>query len=749
MADAGSGSERERRIRAELRKRFLSVARERVAAISQMSLDLEKGERDPQLIENLQREIHTLKGEARLVGFLELNSVVHQVEDVVATIVSETGDHVERFDLVMAGIDVVSELIDSPDQENPIAREFLARSTAEVLPAPGPRPPSGLPPKTGVPSPAPAGNVTTRDGDSTSGTPPRPERGPSDSVAVHAPGRISSEDVDRISQLVAELGQLRSQRDETLRVMRAFVHTLRSDTERSQLLSRVSPPEKERAAAPGTVSTASLRRLQHWIRRLEEMEAESLHRHEALEEVLKGVRMVTLESFLAGYPRAVRAMAREIGKEVEVGVTGAAFGVDRAVLGAIADPLIHILRNSVDHGMELPEERSRAGKDVKGRLAIHAEKAGSRIVVTVADDGRGIDLDAVRARAVEAGLLSEEAAAGATRSALFELLFAPGFTTSRSVSALSGRGVGMDVVKRRIEAIGGDVELESERSQGTRIRLRIPASLVATTALIVGEGASLFGIPSRAVARVTRLRRDDLRPAAVGPVFYLEEEMVPVAPLAPLVGIPLGVREEGILVVVVEHRQRKLGLIVDRVIGVRSLLHHEFDPFLGGIELVGGTAVLGEGSIVLMIDDAALFRVSRLPHREREPGSATGTIDPLVLVVEDSHITRALLVELLRGVGCRVIEAENGLEALQKSSAAKVRLILLDLDMPVMNGFEFLTEMQKSGGPPAPCVVFSSRDSDEDRRRCLDLGAADYLVKSQFSEADMLSRIGRFLGSLG
>jgi chemotaxis protein histidine kinase CheA/ActR/RegA family two-component response regulator len=460
---------------------------------------------------------------------------------------------------------------------------------------------------------------------------------------------------------------------------------------------------------------------------------------------LREIRMMPISSLFGGYLRAARDLGRDLGKPVRVQVQGDSVGADKRVLDQIAEPLLHLVRNAVDHGLEPPAGRKAAGKAAQGLLSLKASQAGGRLKVTVSDDGGGLDAEAIGRAAVSRGLLTEAERSQAAREQLLEYVFREGFSTKTEVSDVSGRGVGLDVVRRRIEGLGGTVSVVSERGRGTTFLLDVPLSLALVDVLLFRDGGITYALPTSCLDRVLTLDAGQLMSAAGGTVFNIESEIVPLGDLAAIVGGEAASHDEADRVLVVAQRGRKMGIRVSQVLGYRSLVQREPDAFLEGVRLLAATAQLGEGDMALVLDPGELIAAGGATARTA-PRAAVARKERSILLVDDSEITRLLLAEVFQRLGYEVREASDGARALEAVLLRRPDLILLDIDMPVMSGFQFLERFRADrAGPHVPVIMFSSRGSDEDRRRSVELGADAYLVKSRFQESDLVEAVQRFL----
>ncbi len=328
-----------------------------------------------------------------------------------------------------------------------------------------------------------------------------------------------------------------------------------------------------------------------------------------LQDELLRARMLPIDRLFKKFPRMVRDLARSMGKEIEFTVRGGETELDRALIEVLGDPLIHLLRNAVDHGLETAEERRRAGKDPVGRVSLLAYQRDNTIVVEVADDGRGIDPERMRAAAVAKGLLTPDQARELADRDACALIFSPGFSTAAAVSEVSGRGVGMDIVRRNVERVGGRVDLESEVGRGTTFRLVLPLTLATIRALLVRAGEGVFALPLASVAETIRLTRRDVRQVKGQEVIIVRDQVIPLRWLSDCLGFPRGEAgsAERFYSVLVHGGGRQVGLVVDALLGEQEIVIKNLGRFIGGVEGLTGATILGDGSLALILDARGLL----------------------------------------------------------------------------------------------------------------------------------------------
>ena len=469
-----------------------------------------------------------------------------------------------------------------------------------------------------------------------------------------------------------------------------------------------------------------------------------------IEDKLMRLRMVPLSGIEAKLARTVRQAAAASGKAAELAFEGGRTGLDKTVLDAMADPLLHLLRNAVDHGLEPPDVRLALGKPAAGTITLSAGHEGNQVVLTIADDGRGIDFEAVRATAVRRGVVAPAAAAGLTPDDLARVLFEPGFSTRTEVSELSGRGVGLDVVKSKVESLKGTVTLGSVPGRGTTFTVRLPMTLAVARALLVKAAGQTFAIPLDSVEQLLRPDAADLDRVADNPVLRVGGEVFTVVPLAGLLGLPAKPEagSERPPVVLLHAGGRRIALQVDQLVGGREIVIKSLGKYLRRVPCVSGGTLMGDGSVVLILNPADL--AGRGTGRSTlRPATASPVVDPApsaaltLLVVDDSPSVRRVLSGLGQRAGWDVHTAKDGLDALEilQHRAVRPDVVLTDVEMPRMDGYELLGTIRgQSAFAHLPVAMLTSRSGEKHRRKALELGASAYVVKP-YQDADLVEII--------
>ena len=463
-----------------------------------------------------------------------------------------------------------------------------------------------------------------------------------------------------------------------------------------------------------------------------------------MKERLSDARTVRVESLFQRFTRTIRELSRESGKPLQLLVFGGDTAIDRVVFDGLYDPLLHIVRNCVAHGFEPAEERLRRGKPEVGSIWMSARRKGNTIEIEIKDDGRGIQLDKVRRRAVEKGFIAADGTID--DSELMQMIFRPGFSTAETADATSGRGVGMNVVMDRLSALNGTINILSDPGHGTSIRLTLPLSLIIINVIQFRCGNQPFVIPTNLVEEIVLL------PFAEDPPTELShrELTIPVIHLQNVFRLPPATAEPGQLqqrfAIVVQASGRNLALLVDAIISQEDTVIKPFGPFLQGMPHLAGSSIAGDGSLRLVVNPARLLDQETLSATDAAPVAAPSMDEALrILVVDDSLSVRKFASMVLRAHGFEVVTATQGLEALAELEKIPVDLILTDLEMPVMHGYELLGELgRRNLLESIPTLVLSSRAGQAHRDKAMALGARDYLVKP-FEEENLVATVRRHL----
>jgi two-component system chemotaxis sensor kinase CheA len=739
------------RLQQRLTAAFVAELEEHVGALNRDALALEQplaaAERD-EALRRLFRTAHTVKSAARAAGVPTIEAAAHQLEDLLAAARDEACPVDEALLGVIFEAADALEAVRAPLAEGrPLDGAPLSGllSRLEALSRGAPLPPARRASKPATPAPAAPAPPATPSvvvgaapcpicgaGHAAGGTcPPVDREAPraphTDAGMVRLPSAKLDALLDATGELHVAVGGL-AQR----------VHEL--ETLRERLAHHRAASS---AGANGFDAAAEIERVasrlaahQHDLERL----------MEPLLEAVRRARMLPFAEACQGFERLVRDLARQAGKQVQLRVEGGGVELDRAVLEELKDPLRHLVRNAVDHGVETPDERLRVGKPAVGTVGVEASVQGARVVITVSDDGRGIDRGAVRAEAVRRGLPEpvDDAAVSA-------LLFRAGFSTARVVSEVSGRGVGLDVVRARVDAVQGEVVVASEPAVGARFTMQVPLTLSTLRAVLFRAGRGTFALPSSSIGGLARLAPEDILAVEGREAMAWRERHIPLVRLAACLGLPTDgpVDPSGLPVIVVTVSERSIAFVVDELQAEREVTIRPLGSRLRHLPALAGASLLPDGGVALILGAAALHRaaleVGPAAHAAA-PSTDEGSRRPRVLLVEDSLTTRSLETMILEAAGYDVTPAIDGRDALDRIGALDVDVVVSDVQMPRLDGFTLvraLRALPRYAG--LPIVLVTGMASDEDRRRGLEAGANAYLVKSAFDQAELLATIASLL----
>jgi len=464
-------------------------------------------------------------------------------------------------------------------------------------------------------------------------------------------------------------------------------------------------------------------------------------------------RMLPIGKVFNKFPRMIRDLSRELNKKIELVISGEDTELDKSIVEEIGDPLVHIIRNSCDHGIEPPEERIAKGKPEVGTITLKAYNEGNQIVIQIDDDGKGLDVEMLKRKSLEKGIITEKEADQMSDKEAFGLIFKPGFSTAAAVTNVSGRGVGMDVVKTNIEKLNGIIDIDSELGVGTSMKLKIPLTLAIIQALLVGVQEEHYAIPLASVLETVRISKDEIYTVEGKSVMRLRDEVLSLVHIGDIFEVERILdASEHAYVVVLGLGTSKLGLIVDTLVGQEEIVIKSLGDYLKGIEGIAGATIRGDGGVTLIVDVVALMDIAKNVKAsalvENQNGSDGATTektkasDYVIMIVDDSKTDRMIMRKALEPMGVTLVEAGDGQEALNilKSGEYNFDAMLIDIEMPRMDGYSLATEIKKYNRyKNLPLIAVTSRTGKSDRMRGVESGMVEYITKPY--SADYLSSV--------
>ena len=718
---------------------FVEELDERLRGLERDVLALER-ETDPairlQLVTAMFRAVHSLKGAAHAVGIAPLERLCHELESRLALARDAEGEvPAELLDLLLRASDVMTETGrrlrggGQPDAAA-IGAVLLPGTPASAIAREGSPASAALTSAGPLPAPATAGGTAFA-----SDTAVRVDAQLLDAILARA-GEVAVERRRLIASVasVAELGAFIAGWQAEWRAQRT---ALRQFGERgAAIASRID----ERLAAVATLVSDRVGAAAEASRTTERVSA-------ALEGALRTLQLLPFAEACAGLDRVVRDVAQAQGKDVRLEIDGGEVRLERSVIDQLRDVLRHLVRNAVDHGVETPVVRAASGKPAAALVQVRASVEGERVLVTVTDDGAGFDDEAVRAAAVRRGLTPP-----ADRSELARLVLLPGFSTSRAVTNVSGRGVGLDAVRAAVEAVHGTIALAWEPARGSRCEVRVPVSLATAHIVVVRAGGALLAFPAADVRRFRRVAAAAIRRVEGRDMLsHGGERPIPIVSLAATVGLhaPVEGGRELLRVVTIAAAGTEVAFIVDETLAEQEVVVASPGPRLRDVPLLGGASVLETGEVVMILKSGALVRAAL--EADASAGISAGSQARAasrrrVLVVDDSATTRSLVRSILEGAGYGVAVATDGADAWAKLQDTRPDAVVSDVDMPRMDGFTLCETVRRSPRTrDLPFVLVTALASDRDRARGLQVGADAYVVKAQFDQGTLLETLQRLL----
>ena len=728
-------------------------------------------ERDPSAthhFDEIMRGAHSLKGAARIVNRESAVRVAHAMEDCIVAAQRE-GARLPpaRIDELLHGVDLLSRIAVVPEAE---LRDWDARHLGEIdaflCGLVRPAATTGekvIDPRKKVPvpqQPSPPSGTTSQSAELPEA--PSPERPPAPSTTADARAlRVTAENLNRLLGLAGEsvvaARWLDGFASELLRFKRLQNELTKSvsDVQESlvgrDLSERLQGQLNEvHSKAASCRETLALR-----IEELESFDRRFINLSERLYQEVLDCRMRPFADGVQGCRRMVRDAARTLGKEANLEIVGESTPVDREILERVESPLRHLLRNAVDHGIELPEERRLAGKQTEGTVRLEARHSAGMLLIEVADNGRGIDLEGLRSVVVLKGLTTPQVAEKLTDAELLEFLFLPGFTMKNVVTEISGRGVGLDVVQAMVKEVGGSIRVSSQLGEGTHFQLQLPLTLSVLRTLLVEVAGEPYAFPLGRITSAVKLSRETIHSIEGREHFTLGDQQVGLVTAHQVLGQEEPHGTDGELpVIVLGEKNKRYGVVIDRFIGERELVVRPLDPRLGKVKDISAAALMPDQTPVLIIDVDDLLRSienlvsgGRLAHVSRGATKTTAKTRKRVLVVDDSLTVRELERKLIDSRGYEVEVAVDGMDGWNAVRTGEYDLVVTDVDMPRLDGIELVALIKKDARLHSlPVMIVSYKDREEDRRRGLEAGADYYLTKGSFHDDTLLRAVADLIG---
>ena len=729
---------------------FKAEAADHITKLEKGLVELEKNTANLELVKELNMVAHTLKGSARVFGFAPINEIAHRIEDIFDRVLQKKMEFNSSIaDKIFKGLDSVKAVLARDNREANTEIDVsavcqgLGACLADAVAA-------------AEPSSAPAQTPETK---VTSGT---AKAAPGAEEYIHVPlSRVNKllnlsgevvinkmKTAARIAQAKRLVGLIK----DTQHLFAIFNESLKNEIHFTnhgiwKLFSQCDNAlQNVRQEALG-LGDNLYNDASHFDPVTDELQAS-----------LKEMRMLPLATIFEGLPRMVRDIASQRNKQVNLEIEGESTELDKKVLEGIKDPLIHILRNCVDHGIEDPEKRIAMGKPRAGTIRLTAGHEEGNVVIRVEDDGKGMDPEEIKQVAIKKNFITPEELEHMDDKEIVNIVFMNGYSTSPLITDISGRGIGFDIVRRGIENLKGHVILDTEKDRGTKITLALPLTIAIIRVLLLKAEGLCFGLPVTAIVESIKINSKDISTLEGKMAVQLRDHTLPLVRLTDVLGLRSKISEgekkestaaEEAFVVVISSLDKRVGFIIDEIIGEEEIFIRSLGRHLTKVNNVSGATILGTGEVLVILDAEDLIVNSRLSHPAsiRKAPRREKRKEKKILVAEDALSTRELEKSILEAEGYLVDTAVDGLDALEKAVHMKYDLVMTDVQMPRMDGFQLCENLKKHEMyKDVPVVIVTSLSKEEDKRHGIEVGASAYIIKNAFDHSALLDAVERLIG---
>ncbi len=722
----------------KLRSTFKIEAHEHLRTISLSLFELEKAsiqEDKKTLIETIHREFHSLKGASRAVNIKEIESLCHVLENIFSKIKKEILQlNTEMFDDFNQAIDAMEDILSLQDgKEKDISKIMDKLRKIEV------------------------GNL--QESKETKGNPIRTKHEENIKVSIPVNSNVnikfkdmkpSKEERNKIIRVSKDkLDSLLLQGEEMLYAKLSAMQRSKEIKEMKVLFDLWKKEKKD------TLLKTLEKSIEDLVKSAEYEEKTIGNLTDTFMEDIKDMMLLPFSSITEMFPKMVRDLSRNMEKEIEFISSGIDIEMDRRILEEIKDPLMHIIRNSIDHGIEKKEQRKVSGKNLKGRICLRiAQESSDRVKIEISDDGAGINIDKIKDKVIKNKIVTEEQVNKMDEESIQMLIFKSGLSTSDIITDISGRGLGLAIVQEKVKKMEGNLRIKSEKGRGTTFTMILPITISTHRGIIVKAGEQDFVIPTGKVEKVVSIKREEIQVVENRETILLDGYIIPIVQLKDILEIQNTKEEESsrdvVSILIINDMENKIGFSVDEIIIEQEVLVKRFNKQLKRIRNISGATILGSEEVVPILDVQDLIKSSlKYSYKSLNPinkGEKEEVKKQSIIVVEDSITSRTLLKNILEINGYYVKTAVDGLQGWKMIKSEEFDLVITDVEMPEMNGFELTTKIRSDEGvSEIPVILVTSLESREDRERGIDVGASAYIVKSDFQQSNLLEIIKRLI----
>ncbi|BCB95188.1 hybrid sensor histidine kinase/response regulator [Dissulfurispira thermophila] len=731
--------------------RFVEEAREHINKLNDGFVLLEKNPDDKETINAVFRSAHTIKGSSRMMKLTQISETAHKLEDVLGAVRdSKITLSKETFDLIFSAVDAISNMVEKTALGQEITDDNTALCEALAAAAKGSKTditadkpaPQSESPKTepAVPQALPTSSIEPKvEVKTTVKTPP----------ATSETLRISANKLDRLIKLMEEIVSTKSK-------AKTILHDIKSlESAAKRQLELIS--QKAQSNTIVTAFTSLISDIKDLVSMINDYSTISSLLSDELRSTALTLRMVPLSMVFDSMPRMVRDLSRTLGKDIDIIIEGSEIELDKQIVDRLAEPILHLIRNAIDHGLEPADERKNANKPAKGTIRLSASYDAASVLIDVRDDGRGIDKEKIKEKALRKKMFTAEEIEAMSDIALMDLIFQPGFSTSAIVTDVSGRGVGLDVVKKTIvEDLKGSISIETALGSGTAFHIRLPLTLAIMRLLLISASGITFAIPAQYVKEVLRVPETEFMDVLDKKAIRLRNEFIPVERLSDILKCPDNkaqqaqkmkktIREP--LIMIIHAVAEKLGLIIDELIDEEDMVIKPFPLCIKKTGMSVGVTISGRNKVVNVLNISAVIdaiknlKGSVVKERQIQERALN------ILVVDDSINTREIEKSILESYGYKVDLAEDGMDGLNKAMKFKYDAVITDVEMPLMDGFSLTERLRaEESYKDTPIIIVTSRSKEDDKMRGIRVGADAYIVKGSFDQNNLIETLQNLVG---
>jgi two-component system, chemotaxis family, sensor kinase CheA len=742
--------------------KFAEEAGDHISKINTSLLEYEKDTENFDLLNQVFRSAHTIKGSARILQLSYISDVAHKLEDVLDALRNKKiPPSKEMFSLFFRTVDAISEMVEKTvageadiKDERGICAELEQALEGKSVETSKKKETkfSDTKPKKGLAKKIKSTAKKTKDKGTAKSYSPSIENKPSKKTSeAKIPEEQIKVQAQKLDDSIKVMGEILSNHGRMKQGLFDLEEILKISKQYLDISNNSEKINRESGGASSTANAEIAKLLHSKIKTHSSNMRDVLNIHglltEGLREKILHLRMMPLSSAVETFPRLVRDLSLSSGKEVDFILEGVDTEMDKLVIEKIGDPLLHMIRNSVDHGIEKPEEREKKGKPRKGTIKVSAGYEGGNVHIKISDDGGGIPIASIKEKAIQRSLRQKEELSNMSDAEIANLIFEPGFSTSAIITDISGRGVGMDVVKGNIvEQLKGSIQTETTPDKGTCFTIRVPLTLTVMRILLFSVSQTIFGFPISSIREIIRVQKSEIIEVVDKKAIRLRDQIIPITDLKKIIKLPESEEREDAVILLLAMGNEMIGVMIDNLISEEDMEVKPLPSHMRNSDLASGATITGKGDVVILLHVPKIMEKSKMTQERKKINRPVKKENQRILVVEDSVSTREIEKSILESYGYLVDIASDGIEGLEKAQKVKYDLVLSDIEMPRLDGFSLVEKLRSTEDyKHTPIIIVSSRDRDEDKRRGIEVGADAYIIKGSFDQSNLIATVQNLL----